>query len=178
MKKSSLKNKLQKYFLRKEVQSRKTVKHSFVGFKEAKNIGIIYEADDAEISDRVHAYTAMLRSQNKRVHEMGFFNKRKVPADLNINSYSEYFSRKHLNWMGIPHMNELQKFINEPFDCLLDLSLNHPIPLLYISGLSKARFRVGRYREDAVPYFDFMIDVKDKSLDQLIEQADHYLKQF
>jgi hypothetical protein len=154
------------------------VKHAFVGYSDAKSIGIIYEADDEDQCELVHQYTATLRAENKRVHEMGYLNRRKVPTDLKINAYSEYFSKQHLNWMGIPHKAELEKFINEPFDCLLDLSLGHPVPLLYISGLSKARLRIGRYREDAVPYFDFMIDVKEKSLHQLIQQADHYLKQF
>src|SRR4051812_45012456 len=119
MKKSSIKRKFQKYFLRRELAARNPVKHNIVNYAAAKNVGIIYEADDEESNRLVHEYTAALRADNKRVHEMGYIHKRKVPTELKVNAYSEYFSRKHLNWLGIPQQAELEKFIREPFDILL-----------------------------------------------------------
>jgi hypothetical protein len=68
-------------------------------------------------------------------------------------------------------------FISEPFDILIDLRLSKFTSLLFIVALSRAQFKVGRYRTDFKEFYDLMIDVEDNSdLTYFISQIQHYLE--
>ena len=48
------------------------------------------------------------------------------------------------------------------------------MPVKYLAGGSKAKFKVGKYEQD-LSIYDMMIDVKQDSLSALINEVKHYL---
>ena len=48
------------------------------------------------------------------------------------------------------------------------------MPVKYLAGGSKAKFKVGKL-EDNSSVYDMMIDVKQDSLESLIKEIKHYL---
>ena len=41
--------------------------------------------------------------------------------------------------------------------------------------MSKAQFKIGRFADENLPFYDMMVDVKGKSLSYFIEQVTTYL---
>ena len=69
----------------------------------------------------------------------------------------------------MPVSEVTDKFIKEPFDILIDLSLENYYPIQYNTALSPAKFKAGRYTQDD-PYLDLMIDIeKEKQLMKKIQ---------
>jgi hypothetical protein len=64
--------------------------------------------------------------------------------------------------------------MKKDFDLLFDLSLKDLFPVRYMTEISPATCKVGRYMESG--RYDLMIDVREnESVDYLIEQIRHYL---
>jgi hypothetical protein len=49
--------------------------------------------------------------------------------------------------------------------------------LNYISSLSSAKLRIGKFNNNAIAAFDFMIDDKGDQMHTFIDQLNHYLQQ-
>ena len=78
----------------------------------------------------------------------------------------------------VPQQSVLNGYADKPFDLLLNLYTTEILPLEYISAVSKATFRMGRYIAGKDYYCDMMISLKaTDTLENLIEQTLHYLNQ-
>jgi hypothetical protein len=66
--------------------------------------------------------------------------------------------------------------MNEEFDIVIDLCMHDCFPLNYVSGLSKAKFKVGRYGEKNSAIYDFMLNVNPTiTLNDYMKEVIHYL---
>jgi hypothetical protein len=102
--------------------------------------------------------------------------KAEVAAFLQSSQDFDFFTREDFNWYYKPQGRKVAGFISESFDILIDLRLSKFTPLLFIVALSRAHFKVGRYRTDFKEFYDLMIDVDDNSdLTYFTEQILHYL---
>lgn len=78
--------------------------------------------------------------------------------------------------MGIPGSFVVKNFIDEEFDLLIDLNIHDHFSLKYISALSKAAFKVGKYNENDIEIFDMMIDADNtKTVKYFLRQIDTYI---
>jgi len=94
-----------------------------------------------------------------------------IPEDING------FSKKQTNyWTGIPTSKLTDQFIHEKFDLLIDLTVQKFFPLVYVTALSEANFKIG-YSGNAQNYFDLNIDFQSQpEAEQLTDQILYYLK--
>jgi hypothetical protein len=77
----------------------------------------------------------------------------------------------------IPVNPVVKNFINEKFDILINLNSGKCFPLKYISALSKARFRVGRYNSQNAVCFDMMIKLHgEPTLKTVVEEIENFLR--
>ena len=75
-----------------------------------------------------------------------------------------------------PNGKVLTNFIEEPYDILIDTSINAFFPFKYIVSNSQAKFKVGRQELEYSDRFDMMIKVEEgKDLRYLLRYIDHYL---
>jgi hypothetical protein len=171
----NLRIKIGEYYYRKE-QVRTDRQCQMTNLKDAKRIGILYTLNDVPDYERVSEFVSKLQGDHKEVKALGFVkNKNLIQRFLPKLSY-DFFSKRDLTWFYKPIHTQVKDFIEKEFDLLIDLSLHDSFPLKYISGLSKAMCRVGKFSEENTEYYDLMIDLKPSmSSEEYLGQVQHYL---
>lgn len=145
-------------------------------FDKVKTVGILFDATNVEDYDIVKRYVVYLREHLKKVKVIGFFSTKEIPALTYSKLEYDFFSVKELNWLGKPSSVIIQNFIDEEYDLLIDLNIHDHFPLKYISALSKAAFKVGKYDENDTEIYDMMIDADNtKTVKYFLRQIDTYL---
>ncbi|MES2593293.1 MAG: hypothetical protein V4608_15525 [Bacteroidota bacterium] len=145
-------------------------------FNQAKTVGILYDATNKEDFELVKRYVIFLREHRKKVKVLGFYTTKNIPDMTYSKLEYDFFSAKDLTWYGKPSAMVIQNFINEEYDVLIDLNINDHFALKYISALSKADFKVGKYNEKDVEIYDMMIDSDNtKTLKYFLRQVDIYI---
>lgn len=171
-----LRNQVANYFFVREIQKVKRVKGS-VSFKNARTIGILYDATEERNYEVVKSYVKKLRDECKKdVLALGFYNGPVLPAMRFSKLGMDFFTKKNINWHYKPSHPMVNKFINVGFDILINLNVSKSFPLQYIFALTHAKFKIGRYEKKHASIYDFMIKTDDKiSLINLIELVNQYL---
>ncbi len=145
-------------------------------FNQVKSVGIVFDATNVDDYEIVKRYVVFLREHTKKVKVIGFFSTKEIPALTYSKLEYDFFSLKELNWMGIPGSFVVKNFIDEEFDLLIDLNIHDHFSLKYISALSKAAFKVGKYNENDIEIFDMMIDADNtKTVKYFLRQIDTYI---
>ncbi len=145
-------------------------------FETSKNIGIVFLVEDAKSNATVDSFIEYLVKLNKNVTVLGYINKKE---DLNHKlkySHTLYYNYNETNWFYKPTVGKVDKFIKTEFDLLIDLSLKHTKPIFFVTGLSRAGFKLSHYEKDLEEYIDLMINIKGKTIEFYIEQIKHYIK--
>ncbi len=148
-----------------------------VAFSEAKNIGVLFTAHTDEDIETALEYINDLKKIGKEVEYIGYIaikdykKKRKgqvIEANYIFESDFDFFHR--------PKRSLIEKFYKTDFDLLISLNYTNEFSINYISSLSRARMRVGKFNVNNVNAYDFMIDDKGDSMNIFIEQLNHYLQ--
>lgn len=149
-----------------------------MGLEPARSIGIIFNARDERTFKQIREFTDKLRGGGLRsVRALGFVPKGEVASFLQSSQDFDFFTREDFNWYYKPQGRKVVGFVSEEFDILIDLRINKFIPLLFIVGLSRAKFKVGRFDKGYKDFYDLMIDVDGNTeLPYLIEQVLKYLQ--
>jgi len=164
------------YFLDKEVRQRKRSMQS-VGLAGARNIGILFNAKDEKTFKVVREFAQELRGGGLRtVKGLGYVPTASVEEFQRTSQDFEFFFRDDFNFYFRPQGRKVAAFTGEQFDILIDLRMKRFIPLLFIVGLSKARFKVGKHTNGDEDFYDLMIRVRDNDdLSYFVSQVKHYL---
>ncbi len=147
-----------------------------ISLGDAKTVGILYNASEKADFETVRAFVKKLLSEKKEVTSLGFVDKKELAENQFSKLGLDFFSRKDLSFYMIPKNILVNNFSKGDFDILINLNVENCFPLQYISGISKAKFRVGRYDPANTHFYDLMIKTTEhESLQHFIEQVDHYL---
>ncbi len=169
-----LKHKLHHYALRNKLKSLQQL-HKSVPMHDIKSIGILFDADEPQNELIVKKLMHQLQQKNIKVEVLGYIPK--LPKNRGAVIF-DYFTNKDLSWHLVPQQSILNGYAEKHFDVLLNLYTKEILPLEYISTLSKATFRIGRYIAEKDFYCDMMISLKEKdTLESFIQQTLHYLNQ-
>ena len=163
------------YFLRKEFAniSRNI---AVTNFEEAETIALIFDATDKEEIEVVKKYIKKLKENKRKVRAIGFYDGKEEPVLMSSKLEYDFFSRKQLKWYLKPDDPIVENFMQEPFDLLINLCMNFKTPLLYVTALSRAKFKVGRQHTQYEPYYDLLLNVEDGTgLKNFIAVAEKYL---
>ncbi|HTA27775.1 MAG TPA: hypothetical protein VK809_08300 [Bacteroidia bacterium] len=142
----------------------------------ANFIGILYCADNPDDVELMKKYIHTLRNLGKQVKSLGFIHVKELPLGLNGSMMHQYYALKELNWYSKPSSQFIDNFVNDTFDILLDFGLSAQLPITYISSMSKAKCKVGRYVEKYVELYDVMIEIDEgKKLDYVVDTTHTYM---
>ena len=170
-----IKNSFGNYFLNQQARSNHRQK-AFVNIEEAKTIGIVFDATDADDFDLVKKYVSYLKDMKKKVKAIGYFNQPLMPPMTFSKLEYDFFCSKELNWYNAPSSIYVKNFMEDEFDILLDLNISDCFPLRYVSTLSKARFKVGKTTSKNNSIFDLMLETGDtNTLKFYLRNIDTYL---
>jgi hypothetical protein len=125
---------------------------------DAQHIGIIYNATEFVSFEIIRNLVKDLTHHNRKITVLGFVNSKKLIDHYLYRKGFDFFSKNELNWYSRPISPAVNHFIAEPFDLLINLSLENYYPIQYITTLSAATFKAGRYsaQDHAL---DLMIDI-------------------
>jgi hypothetical protein len=126
---------------------------------EAKSIGILYNATEYVSFEIVRDLVKQLSNSSISIKVLGYVESKKLIDHYLYRKGFDFFCKTDLNWYYKPVSSQTEQFINEPFDLLINLSLDYQFPIHYISSASKASFKTGRY-SIADTSLDFMIDIE------------------
>lgn len=150
-------------------------KRQAINLNDARKIGIIYDASDEPRCKSILEFVQLLQGDQKKIKTLGFANFKIIPHYCNTSLSNDFFCIKDLNWCNIPKSKFIDDFLKTEYDLIIDLSPRESLPLSYISIISNAKFKVGRYNED-VNHLDLMIHNKNnKDLKEFIKHTIHYL---
>ena len=135
--------------------------------QQAKSIGILFNATHQVSFEIVKELVRNLDSKKNSIDVLGFVDSKQLIDHYLYRKGFEFFTRTQLNWFYKPESENVVKFLNKPYDILMDLSLDEPYPIRYILAFSKARFKVGKFT-DGHQFLDLMIDV-EKEREAMIE---------
>jgi hypothetical protein len=148
---------------------------STVNLKQARRIGIVYDASDEQNYKKIADLVRYLQAQGKLVKALGHVSYNILPHYCHNMLSFDYFLKKEINWWGKPANQRVRDFVAEDYDILIDLNIDNLPSLIYVSAISRAKFKVGLFNEQNKKYFDFMIQLEEPNLNEYIRQIVHYL---
>ncbi|MCK4361542.1 MAG: hypothetical protein KAV70_07330 [Bacteroidales bacterium] len=170
-----IKHSIARYYLKNKL-TKNTRERRLISLKDAKDIGILYLLTNNQDYMAISKFVKLLQDQNKRVKALGFVKQKHLTNRFLPKLSFDFFSKKDLNWYGKPSNVFIKDFIEKDFDIIIDMSLQDNYPLQYISGMSKAKLKVGRFGENNSDIYDVMIqNEKNSNLDKYINEVHHYL---
>ena len=140
----------------------------------AQSIGILYDATDLKDMILVSEFVNDLFKTKKDVKALGFVNRNELTHHHMPMLQFDFFFLKDLNWYYKPQNYIIKNFLEKDYDILINLCTSNCVPVKYLAGSSKAKFKVGKYEQD-LSIYDMMIDVKKDTLSVLISEVKHYL---
>jgi len=144
-------------------------------FNTAKSIGILFDAGKSEDFRQVKEFNKYLGSLQIECFLLGYVNAEEIKSDMLFRDKINIFCNKDLDFFDRPSHPDALSFLSKKPDILIDLSLVDYFPLRYISSLSPAGFKVGRFSSKN-EHLDLMIDIHSKpELEFLIEQIKYYV---
>ncbi|MDA9329159.1 hypothetical protein N9Q76_03405 [Flavobacteriales bacterium] len=147
-----------------------------INIKNAKTIGIVYRSDDDEVKELIERYVKFLKGYNAKVKTLGFYNLDELPRYVTPKLEYDYFVKKSLNWSLESNAIEVENFIQQEFDILIDATVQQDDILRFVTKQSKAVFKVGAAGVKSVEDLDFAINLKTgEGTRQLMKGLDNYL---
>ena len=125
----------------------------------AKHIGIIYNATEYVSFEIIKNLAKDLAHDSKKISVLGYVDSKKLIDNYLYRKGFDFFSKNELNWYFKPVSPVVDQFITEPFDILINLSLEDHFPIRYITTLSPAQFKAGIFSADD-SCLDLMIDIE------------------
>ncbi|WP_395044381.1 DUF6913 domain-containing protein [Flavobacterium sp.] len=164
-------NKIKDFWTKKIVKKRlSNVKH-LTSNNSIKKIGIII---DESYFNNIEALINELINNKIQAQDIQLLAFREKIKKSESFDYS-VFSYKDLSWIATFNKPEVNVFINQNFDLLISYYDLEKAPLLLVTSLSKARFKVGFSNIDK-RLNQFMIDTNAENYIIFIEELFKYLK--
>ena len=172
----NLRTSIGNYFLKKEVTKIKRAR-TILNIKDAKSVGIVFNCEKAEDVDLIKKYDNYLQELGKKVKAIGYIGIKEPSANMAWWAGQPYITRKEINWYGEPQKQFIDNFVGEEFDLLIDLNTSGELPLMFVTALSKARCKVGKYSEKYLSLYDVMIETDEtKTLKYFLKNVDTYME--
>ncbi len=135
----------------------------------------VARSDDFGSISRFHQ---KMNDRNIEVKVIGYFPGPNLPDKYTAIRYLTCIRRKELNLFYQPVSEETSRFISNRYDILIDINFKKIFPLLYISSLSNALFKVGLFEYKTLNSpFDLMMEIKSPvDIDNYLAQVIRYLE--
>lgn len=151
-------------------------KKEFIKIAQAKSVGILFDATNAEDFEVVKKFIQQLKEYTKGIHAIGFFDSKHSPNYQYIKTDVDLFGRKELKKLFQPQSPYIKTFIETERDILIDANIGDKLPLRYIAAASKAKCKVGVHTEGNELFHDVLLNLGErKDLSYFLQQALKYL---
>ncbi len=144
-------------------------------FDTARKACLLFDASRSDEFRHIREFAGFLSSKGITPYMFGYTPEKEIPDEVAIRDKCDVISVRDLDWLFRPGGESTLKVLEQDFDILFDLSLSPNFPLSWLSELSTASFKVGRYTEEANDY-DLMININSNpDIKFFIEQIKNYV---
>lgn len=157
----------------KETQN---IKRETLNYVDTKYIGILFNIKNESHHQALNDFVHQLEKDGKKVSALAYFEREgSNPYDFKF----EFFRKKDISSLGTIKSEQVDNFASMRFDYLYCINID-PFPAFdNILLHSQAKCRIGKFFENKINYFDFMLHLKDEGQeDILIKEMLHYTKKF
>lgn len=165
---------LQFIFFRKKVKLAPREKE-FTSFYNAKSVGIVCYVDELHEWELIQKIIAEFQANKATVNVFGIYTGKIIPSWCSNTIYVKLFSEKKYKLFPIPSGQYINDFIDTKFDLLINLSLSDKFLPLYISAVSKAKFKIAIESPKNMEHFDMFIKLENPEIEEYVDQLMHYL---
>ncbi len=166
-------NAVKKYFLERHNQSPKVrdlegERHT-LNYEDTEQIGVLFLTRNEKMFRFINRFYEKIKADGKSFDALTFdYDIRQSPY---IFPYS-FFKVQDISLFGKIKSSVVEEFINKEFDYLYCVTVEPDIDMFdQILARSKAKCRVGNYREDKSDLYEMMIRLNgDEDIDKLIAQ--------
>ncbi|MBS1951693.1 MAG: hypothetical protein OJF59_001660 [Cytophagales bacterium] len=138
---------------RRALKKNKSVRNS-VPYKQAQQVGVLFSVEDKQKHLEIKEFVHQLEQDGKKVQVLEYLP---LKAE-NYEFMFDFFTIKDLSFWGEIKSDIAQKFSDTPFDYLYYIDReSNPLAINLLAN-SKAKCRVGRYREVESDFFELMIE--------------------
>lgn len=147
-----------------------------INLDKAHNIGVLYFLPDEKTYRTVSNLVKQLQDKGKTVKALAYVEDKRLTGQFLPKLSYDFLYPSGLNWNYKPVSSVARDFIDTEYDILIDLNTGKYLPLIFITALSKARFKAGIQSEYNKNHLDMMISLKkNNSLEDGIREMNHYL---
>lgn len=167
-----------KRLLKKELQNGERRLAQVCNLAEAQSIGMLYKIESQESVQNIRKFAKYLKGEfgTKMVFMMGYWdNPKESPDFLQTKVDFEFFTKKELNWAGIPKGGNIDNFLGDKFDILIDMNNYLNVTLRYLLVKSDAKMKVGRWSQENEPYFDVLLGDNNMDFENYCNELIKYL---
>jgi len=163
------------YILLRQKSTRVKRQKKLFDFASAKFVGVLCSPQDELNTLLLKEFLYFLSKKGIQYSVFGYFDQKNIPENFLYWKGTDFITRNDVNFFFIPKNQIVDKFINEPFDMLINCCIDHYFPVEYIAQLSKASCKVGIARDDKYTY-DLMIDIqKNRKIEYFLNNLEKYL---
>lgn len=148
------------YLISREMKLHKRTRQ-VVSPAKASSIGIIFAMESEDDYRFINNLIHQPAFANKNFKVIGYLPDKEVPNFYMTKLKVDIFTKRDINFFGLPVKPVIEEFILSKFDLLIEFSSNDYLPLDYIAGRSHAHFKAGRHREPMIKVFDFLVKKSD-----------------
>ena len=165
---------IKNYFLKKYLAENKPNRRKqILSLSQAKNIGILCEITDEDSYKDIFRLFTRLQEHGRNVKLIGYVNDKEVPFYCLPQLTADYFCLKHLNWYGLPNMEQVRDSLKVEYDMLIDFNYRYHPAVSAVLALSHAKFIVGRMSQ-CQNLYDLFIDSEKSNNSQFLETVGVY----
>jgi hypothetical protein len=148
----------------------------FNSLRNAHKIGIVWDGDFVSNFQHITDLYQRLQARGIQVDIVCYYPGKILPDEYTALRYLTCIKRSDLNFFYIPDKDDINDFISTPYEILIDINFRNQFPLLYISGLSKAEFKIGAGGTIESNILDMTLEIPDKeNIEFYLQQVEHYL---
>ena len=169
-----LRDKIGRIYLRRKASKVKRQKKLY-DFASAKTVGVLCMPQDEASTIQLKEFLHYLSRRGIKYSVFGYFDGAVIPENFLYLKDMDFMTQQDLNFFFVPTSSAALKFIQEPFDMLVNCCLSEYFPVEYMSQMSIASCKVGIKREGESGY-DLMIDVaKNRTIEFYLKNLEKYL---
>jgi len=150
----------------------------FHSFDTAKTVGLVFKLDkDAKaVLPEVLSTRKFLIKKGIECSAIGYYDGKVLPESIAGNSSISIFTKKELNWYGRPISGDVDRFLQQGYDIVIDFCREAEVfPVQYVVSSVQTSMIIGGVQYAHCPY-DLIIDAQLQcSLSGYVEQIKHYL---
>ncbi|MBE0673121.1 MAG: hypothetical protein IH591_00520 [Bacteroidales bacterium] len=118
-------------------------RRGFMNLSEVKQIGIVWDITSSDDLSPISDFILQMGERGIKVDVLGFFGEKVLPDRLTAIRYLKVLKREDFSFWYIPENKDVETFIGNGYDVLIEVCYRDFFPLRYVSTLSDARLKIG-----------------------------------